>query len=62
VASVEDKEFYPICFLADVFNCLTCAWFDWDTGSGRCRNHGSDICKLSAGKPDPNSLGGTIYQ
>jgi len=55
VASLNDKDFYPICFLADVFNCLTCSWFDWDSPSGRCRNHGTPMCKLKASKPEPAS-------
>lgn len=64
MASVDDKNFYPICFLADVFNCLTCAWFDWDTNSGRCRNHGALQCKLTESnqRPDSTALGGTMYQ
>ena len=62
MASVDDKSFYPIRFLADVFNCLTCPWFDWDAVTGRCRNHGTAMCKLRPEKPDPNTLGGTVYQ
>ena len=62
MATVDDKDFYPICFLADVFNCLTCAWFDWDTVTGRCRNHKTAMCKLKPDTPDPNALGGTVYQ
>ncbi|MFH0808944.1 MAG: hypothetical protein V2A77_00510 [Pseudomonadota bacterium] len=63
MGSIGDNDFYPIRFLADVFNCLTCAWFDWDTTTGRCRNHGTGACKLKANKPGPTPLGpGTIYQ
>jgi hypothetical protein len=62
VASLSDKEFYPICFLADVFNCLTCPWFDWDTVTGVCRNHGAGACRLKPGKPSTPLGGTTVYQ
>jgi hypothetical protein len=62
VASVNDNDFYPICFLADVFNCLTCGWFEWDTASGRCRNHGTAPCKLHPKKAEAEPPKRTIYQ